>query len=156
MKSDLKVIAALNDALTNHLTAVNQFFLHARLLDNWGFTKLGKAVYEASINEMKFADQIIKRILFLEGLPNLQLLNKLCIGQDVEEIITSDLHFEGTLVPILKDHISTCETKEDFVTRNLLESILAKEEDYLDFLETQRSLLSELGTENYCQSQMED
>jgi bacterioferritin len=152
MQGDPAIIARLNEVLTNELTAVNQYFLHARMLDNWGLTKLGKIVYDESIGEMKHADKLIKRILFLDGLPNLQDLRKLAIGENVLEALTADLQLEvggrGTLV----DGVAQCETAQDYVSREILEEILRDTEDHIDFLETQLKLLSSMGEQNYIQS----
>lgn len=154
MKGKKKVIDALNNVLTKELTAINQYFLHARMLDNWGLTKLGALEYAASIDEMKHADQIIKRILFLEGLPNLQKLGVLKIGQDVKEVIESDLKVEYDAVPFLKECIKIAESEADYVTRDLFAAILTSEEHHVDWLETQKDLVSKLGIQNYLQSQI--
>lgn len=154
MKGKQVIIDALNDVLTRELTAINQYFLHARMLQDWGLAKLGKLEYDASIDEMKHADEIIKRILFLEGLPNLQKIGKLNIGQNVEEILKSDLAVEYDAIPPLRQHIQTCEKEADFVTRDLFRSILASEEEHVDWLETQLHLLEKVGEKNYIQSQM--
>jgi bacterioferritin len=152
MQGDPAIIARLNEVLTNELTAVNQYFLHARMLDNWGLLKLGKIVYDESIGEMKHADKLIKRILFLDGLPNLQDLRKLAIGENVLEALTADLQLEvggrGTLV----DGVAQCEQAQDYVSREILEEILRDTEDHIDFLETQLKLLSSMGEPNYIQS----
>lgn len=155
MKGSAKVIEALNQVLMKELTAINQYFLHARMLENWGLKKLGKLEYAASIDEMKHADMVIKRILFLEGLPNLQKLGKLRIGQDVKEVLTADLAVENEAVPYLKDCIKIAETEKDYVSRDLFLSILASEEHHVDWLETQLSLVKAVGIQNYIQSQME-
>lgn len=155
MKGNPKIIEALNGVLTKELTAINQYFLHARMLEDWGLVKLGKLEYEASIDEMKHADMLIKRILFLEGLPNLQKLNKLRIGQSVAEIISADLEVEYEAAPYLRDCIKLAETEKDYVTRDLFASILASEEHHIDWLETQQSLLNKLGEQNYLQSQID-
>ena len=155
MKGNAKVIEALNSVLTRELTAINQYFLHARMLQDWGLEKLGKLEYEASIDEMKHADQLIKRILFLEGLPNLQKLDKLNIGQNVKEVMESDLEVERIAVPLLQDSISLCEEVKDFTTRDLFASILASEEEHIDWLETQLGLLNIVGEQNFIQAQME-
>lgn len=155
MKGSPVIIDALNDVLTRELTAINQYFLHARMLQDWGLEKLGKLEYDASIDEMKHADEIIKRILFLEGLPNLQKLGKLSIGQNVKEVLEADLKVENEAVPTLKAHIKTCEAEGDYVTRQLFTDILASEEEHIDWLETQLGLLSKVGEQNYIQSQME-
>ena len=155
MKGSKKVIDALNAVLTRELTAINQYFLHARMLQNWGLEKLGMLEYKASIDEMKHADELIKRILFLEGLPNLQKLDKLEIGQDLEEVIASDLKVEYVAVPLLKDCIKTCEEERDYVSRELFASILESEEKHIDWLETQQELIKRVGLQNYMQSQIE-
>jgi bacterioferritin len=155
MKGSQKVIDCLNSVLTRELTAINQYFLHARMLQDWGFAKLGKLEYDASIDEMKHADELIKRILFLEGLPNLQKLDKINIGQTVGEILKSDLEVEEIAIPLLKECIKTCEAEQDYVSRTLFTDILASEEDHIDWLETQLNLLNKVGEQNYIQSQME-
>lgn len=155
MKGSATIIDALNSVLTKELTAINQYFLHARMLQNWGLEKIGKLEYEASIDEMKHADMVIKRILFLEGLPNLQKLNKLRIGQDINEVIHSDLEVEYEAVPHLKKCIQQAESEHDYATRDLFLSILKSEEKHIDWLETQRDLLKAVGVQNYMQSQMD-
>ena len=155
MKGSDKDIEALNSVLTKELTAINQYFLHARMLQNWGLEKLGKLEYEASIDEMKHADMVIKRILFLEGLPNLQKLNKLKIGQNVQEVIEADLEVEYDAVPHLKKCIQLAEAELDYASRDLFLDILKSEEHHIDWLETQRDLLKAVGQQNYMQSQME-
>jgi bacterioferritin len=154
MKGDAKVIEYLNKALKNELTSINQYFLHARLLDNWGFTKLGKHEYEESIDEMKHADRLTKRILELEGLPNLQDLGKLYIGENVEEILRGDLKVEHIAHPLYKEAIGYCESCGDYVTRDLLAAILASEEEHIGWLETQLTLIDRLGLPGYLQAQL--
>ena len=154
MKGNPEVIEALNGVLTKELTAINQYFLHARMLEDWGLEKLGKLEYEASIDEMKHADQLIKRILFLEGLPNLQKIGKIRIGQSIKEVIESDLAVENEAVPFLKDCIELSEQHKDYVSRDLFAEILASEEEHIDWLETQQSLLKRVGEQNFVQSQM--
>lgn len=155
MKGSQSIIDALNSVLTKELTAINQYFLHARMLQNWGLEKIGKLEYAASIDEMKHADLVIKRILFLEGLPNLQKLDKLKIGQDVVEVINADLEVEYDAVPHLRKCIQTAEAEHDYVTRDLFLEILKSEEHHIDWLETQRDLIKAVGLQNYMQSQME-
>jgi len=155
MKGSQKIIDALNSVLTRELTAINQYFLHARMLQNWGLEKLGVLEYKASIDEMKHADELIKRILFLEGLPNLQKLDKLEIGQDLEEVIAADLRVEYVAVPLLKDCIKLCEEERDYVSRQLFASILESEEKHIDWLETQQELIKRVGLQNYMQTQIE-
>ncbi len=155
MKGDQDVIKALNGVLTKELTAINQYFLHARMLEDWGLDKIGHLEYKASIDEMKFADEVIKRILFLEGLPNLQKLERIRIGQNVKEIIEADLETEAETVPLLKEAIELCEKKQDYVSRDLLSKILDSEEEHVDWLETQLALIEKIGVENYMQSQIE-
>lgn len=155
MKSVPVIIDSLNACLTRELTAINQYFLHARMLENWGLTKLGHLEYKASIDEMKHADELIKRILFLEGLPNLQKLDRIKIGTNVTEVLESDLSVEYAAVPHLKTCIETAEREHDFVSRDLFLSILKSEEEHVDWLETQLGLIKLTGTENYIQSQIE-
>ncbi|MFP5459846.1 MAG: bacterioferritin [Bacteriovoracia bacterium] len=155
MKGSAKIIEALNSVLMKELTAINQYFLHARMLENWGLAKLGKLEYAASIDEMKHADMVIKRILFLEGLPNLQKLGKLRIGTDLKEVLAADLEVEYEAVPHLKKCIKLAEAENDYVSRDLFLSILASEEKHVDWLETQIELLKRVGPQNYMQSQME-
>lgn len=155
MKGNSKVLSTLNQALTTELTSINQFFLHARMFKNWGLEELNEKAYKKSIKDMKQADQLIERILFLEGLPNLQQLGKLLIGEHTEEMIQSDLTFETAQITELKNAVALCEQEKDYVSRELLQSILSYEEDYLDWLETQQTLIKSTGIENYQQSMME-
>lgn len=154
MKGDTKVIEYLNEALKNELTSINQYFLHARMLDNWGFGKLGKHECDESLDEMKHADRLIQRILFLEGLPNLQALGKLYIGENVEEILRGDLQLERLAHPLYKEAVGYCEQCGDYVTRDLLAAILASEEEHIDWLETQLELIDRLGLPLYLQAQV--
>lgn len=155
MRGDPGVVQQLNLILKNELTAINQYFLHARMLEHWGITKLGKHEYEESIDEMKHADRLIKRILFLEGLPNLQDLDKLLIGENVPEILECDLKLERKAADDLRAAIAHCESVRDYVSRNLLREILDSEEDAIDFGETQLELMKKMGLENYIQLQSE-
>lgn len=153
MKGDAKVIDYLNEALKNELTAINQYFLHSKMLDNWGVSKLAKFEYEESIDEMKHADKLADRILFLDGLPNFQLLGRLKIGETVEEILKADLALEHEALPPLKDGIEYCEKVRDYVTRDLFAEILESEEEHVDTLEKQFDMIERMGIENYVQLQ---
>ncbi len=151
MLRDPKVIEHLNTQLTNELTAINQYFLHARTLRHWGVTKLGKHEYDESIEEMHHADWLIERILFLDGLPNVQRLNQILIGETVEEILKSDLALEERAMVDLREGIAYCESVRDYVSRDLLRRILDNEEEHVDFLERQFDLIQRIGTEHYIQ-----
>jgi bacterioferritin len=153
MKGDAKVIEFLNEALKNELTAVNQYWLHYRMLDNWGVAKLAHFERHESIDEMKHADRLSERILFLEGLPNFQLLGRLRIGETVEEILKSDLALENEAIPLLRDAIVHCESVRDFVSRDLFSDILENEEEHVDILEKQFDMIARMGMENYVQLQ---
>ena len=154
MKGDAKVIARLNAVLTNELTAINQYFVHAKMFNHWGFTRLGEYERKESIDEMRHADALIERILFLEGLPNLQDLHKLFVGEDVKEALGCDLKLELDAHPALKEAIAVCEVCGDYVSRDLFRRILDSEEEHIDWLETQLELIDKVGIANYQQSQM--
>ena len=151
MKGDDKVIEFLNIALKNELTAINQYFLHYRILHHWGITRLAKFEYEESIDEMKHADKLAERILFLDGLPNFQLLGRLRVGQTVEEILKADLELEMEALPPLRDAIAYCESIRDYVSRDLFQQILDSEEEHVDTLETQFEMIERMGLQNYVQ-----
>ena len=154
MKGDPIIIQHLNKILGNELVAINQYFLHARMFKNWGLEALNKHEYKKSIKDMKQADDLVERILFLEGIPNLQKLGKLLIGEDTKEMLECDLKLEATSIQDLRDAIVYCESVSDYVTRDLLHGILAAEEEYLDWLETQLDLIENISIENYMQSMM--
>ena len=155
MRGDAKVIEFLNKALTNELTAINQYWLHYRVLKNWGIEKLAEYERHESIDEMKHADTLADRILFLEGLPNFQALHKLKVGETVEEILKADLALELEAIPLLKDAIEHCENVRDYISREIFERILESEEGHVDFLETQFEMISRMGLQNYVQLQSE-
>ena len=155
MKGDEKVIEFLNKALTNELTAINQYWLHYRVLKNWGLDKLAEYERHESIDEMKHADVLADRILFLEGLPNFQAIHKLNVGETVEEILKADLAMEQDAIPLLREAIRHCESVADYVSREVLERILESEEEHVDFLETQFEMIERMGLQNYVQLQSE-
>jgi bacterioferritin len=156
MQGDPQVIAHLNAQLKNELTATNQYFLHYRLFKHWGYGRMAKKEYEESIGEMKHADKLIERILMLDGLPNLQDLGKLLIGEDLPEALKSDLQLESAAQATIKAGIAHCESVRDYVSRDILERILDDTEEHIDFLETQLGLIDQVGLPNYLQSQMDD
>ncbi|KPL69575.1 MAG: bacterioferritin [Sphingomonadales bacterium 63-6] len=151
MKGDAKVIEFLNKALTNELTAINQYWLHYRTLKHWGVSKLAEKEREESIDEMKHADVLAERVLFLDGLPNFQAINRLKVGETVEEILKADLALEMEAIPMLRDAIEYCETVRDYVSREIFERILESEEEHVDFLETQFDMIERMGLQNYVQ-----
>lgn len=155
MKGDAKVIKLLNAQLTNELSAINQYYLHSRMYKNWGFNKIAKKEYEESIGEMKHADKLIERILMLDGLPNLQALHKLMIGEHTAEMLECDLKLELTAQRTVKEGIAVCEALNDYVSRELFEEILQDTEEHIDWLETQIALIGKIGIQNYLQSQMD-
>jgi bacterioferritin len=156
MKGDPTVIKFLNTQLTNELTAINQYFLHARMYRHWGFERLGKKEYDESIGEMKHADKLINRILMLDGLPNLQALNKLMIGEATPEMLQADLDLERASQQTVKDGIAACEAASDYISRELLREILEDTEEHIEWLETQLDLITKIGLQNYLQSQMDE
>jgi bacterioferritin len=156
MQGNSTVLRHLNVALKNELTAINQYFLHARMFDNWGLQRLGAHSRAESIDEMKHADRLITRILFLDGLPNLQDLGKLLIGENVKEALQCDLKLELQAHPDLRAAIADCESAGDYVSREIFAQILSSEEEHIDWLETQLGLIERIGLENYCQSQMKE
>jgi bacterioferritin len=156
MKGDAKIVKGLNQVLTNELTAIDQYFLHAKMFDHWGLERLGERERKASLDEMKHAEELVERILFLEGVPNLQDLHKLLIGENVQEALACDLKLELAAHPVLKSGISEAETAGDYVSRDLFRRILDSEEEHIDWLEIQLELIDKIGIENYQQSQIGD
>ncbi len=154
MKGDAKVIELLNAVLTNELTAINQYFLHARMCSNWGYHRLAERIRKESIDEMKHADRLIERVLFLEGLPNLQRLDKLAIGQTVPEILRNDLSLEMVAIPFLNDSLKLCREVGDHGTEELLRAILTSEEEHVEWLEAQLALIAQVGEQNYLSQQI--
>lgn len=154
MKGDPKVIEFLNRVLRNELAAINQYFLHSRMFKDWGLKSLGDYEFHESVDEMKHADALVERILFLEGLPNMQDIGKLRIGENTKEMLECDLALEMQAIPDLRDAVAHCESCRDFVSRDLFDSILESEEEHVDWLETQLDLIERVGVENYQQSQM--
>jgi bacterioferritin len=156
MKSDPKIIDLLNEVLTGELTAINQYFLHARMCRNWGYKHLGEHIYKESVDEMKHADKLVERILFLDGLPNLQKLGKLMIGTTGHEVLKNDLALEMQAIPMLNRHIETCRSMGDHGSDELLRGILVSEEEHVDWLESQLTLIQQLGEANYFSQQIRD
>jgi bacterioferritin len=156
MKSKANILTSLNGILTFELTSINQYFLHARIFKNWGLEELNEKEYKKSIKDMKQADKLIERILFLEGLPNLQKLDKLRIGENTKEMLQCDMDLQHAQIDALRDAIELCEKESDYVSREILEEILEYEEDHLDWIETQQFLIENAGVENYLQNMMED
>jgi bacterioferritin len=156
MKGDAKVIEFLNKVLYNELTAINQYFLHAKMLKNWGLKELAKHEYEESIDEMKHADKLSERILFLDGLPNFRVLGKLRIGENPRELLECDLALENEATPLLREAIAHCETVSDYVSRELFADILESEEEHIDWIETQLSVIDRIGEPNYLLTKLED
>jgi len=154
MKGDPKIITLLNEVLTGELTAVNQYFLHSRMCRNWGYAHLAEHIYKESIDEMKHADELIERILFLEGLPNVQRLSKILVGQTVVEILKNDLEIEMTAIPLLNNGIRTCRDAGDNGSEDLLQRILVAEEHHVDWLEAQLALVAQVGEQNYLSQQI--
>lgn len=154
MKGNSQVVVLLNEVLTAELTSINQYFLHARMYKNWGLDELNSKCYKKSIKDMKQSDDLIERILFLEGLPNLQMLGKLRIGEETQEMLNCDMDFQQEQIPLLKKAIALCEQEQDYVSRELLEDILEYEEEHIDWLETQQYQIDNMGMENYLQSKV--